>query len=129
MKVTLTLVNPQQKVSARTGKPYTALSIKTKEYGDRWLSGFGNHDNMNWAPGMEVHISVTEKENPKGGDPYLNFETLDPNTGDLIGRVEKIEAFLRAKFGTGASTPAPKPVPVTPPAPVTDDLVLDDLPF
>ena len=59
-------------LKTRDGKPYTRLNIQTKSHGDRWISGFGNSRNRNWAAGEEVDIEV--KENGQ----YLNFEMPKP---------------------------------------------------
>ena len=71
-KVTLTFVRRTPKTSA-SGKPYTSLSIKTQEHGDKYLSGFGNKDNEGWNEGDTVEIET--KEVVKDGKTYLNFET------------------------------------------------------
>lgn len=57
----------------RNGKPYTRVSIKTEQHGDKWLSGFGNKENSSWDKGDEVEIIVEEK------GQWLNFKT-PPNT-------------------------------------------------
>jgi hypothetical protein len=101
MKVTLTLANAQEKISQRTGKPYTALSIKTVEFGERWLNGFGGKISMNWAPGMQVYIRVVEKPNPNGGANYLNFDVVEPDMGFMEERMKRIEDAM----GLPAMTP------------------------
>ena len=59
------------------GRAYTSIRIKTQEYGDKQISGFGNSENENWKVGDSVDITIT----PKG--EYLNFEMpkRDSNTG------------------------------------------------
>lgn len=79
-KATLTLVKKTERTSARTGKPFTSLSIKSEERGDVYLSGFANKDNANWKEGDVVEIEVKEVE--KEGKTYLNFET--PKKDDLV---------------------------------------------
>src|SRR3990167_3671552 len=54
----------------RPSRPYTRLAIKTKEHGDKWLSGFENRETANWKEGDIVDIEIT----PNG--QYLNFKTL-----------------------------------------------------
>lgn len=73
MKVTLTKVTRTERVSQKTGKPFTSLSIKTIEHGDKFLSGFGNKDNSDWREGSQVEIETTEVA--KDGKVYLNFTT------------------------------------------------------
>lgn len=71
-KVNLTYVQREEK-TATSGKHYTSLRIKCAEYGDRFLSGFGNASNKSWKQGDTVEIEV--KEVAKDGKTYLNFET------------------------------------------------------
>ena len=70
-KLTLTFVKSTPKVSA-SGKNYTSVSIKTQEYGDKYLTGFGNKDNQNWKVGDSVEVVI--KQILKDGKEYLNFE-------------------------------------------------------
>lgn len=49
------------------GKPYTSVRIQVPEYGDKWVSGFGNQANASWEAGSEVEIEVEQK------GEYLNF--------------------------------------------------------
>lgn len=88
MKLNLTYVKRDERVSVRTNKPFTSISIKAKEYGEKYLSGFGNKDNANWKEGMEVEVAEV-KEVVKDGKTYLNFEmpkagTVDNKTLDSI---------------------------------------------
>lgn len=83
MKKTLTLeaISRQQKNGSKG--PFTSVGIKTKEYGDRWLNGFGNNENNNWQKGDIVTIDVVSVT--KDGKEYLNFkpciiETNNQNT-------------------------------------------------
>jgi len=66
--VKITSVFREEKTSARTGKPFTSLRIKTNEYGQKWLSGFGTKDNASWKEGDTVEIVIVEK------GEYLNFQ-------------------------------------------------------
>jgi len=71
------------------GREYTRLAIKTKEYGDRYLSGFGNEKNASWKVGDTVEITVEES------GQYLNFSM--PKEKDLLlERVEKLENEVKA---------------------------------
>lgn len=85
MQETLTFVKRTERTSAKTGKPFTSLSIKTKEHGDQFLSGFGNKDNAHWSEGQQVEIEVTEVE--KDGKKYLNFVT--PKKGEVSSELLK----------------------------------------
>lgn len=98
-KVTLTKIYTTDKdksgnpLKSKTGNPYTRLSIQTKEYGDKWISGFQNKSNQNWKEGDTVEIII--KENGQ----YLNFET--PNKEDvmmaMIQEIARDVAKLNAK--------------------------------
>ncbi len=72
-KLTLTFVKRTERTSAKTSKPYTSLSIKAREYNDKYLSGFGNKENASWKEGDEVEVADV-KEVEKEGKTYLNFE-------------------------------------------------------
>ena len=54
-------------LKTKDGRPYTSVTIKVAEHGDKWISGFGNAVNANWRDGDEVELIIT----PKG--EYLNF--------------------------------------------------------
>lgn len=75
MKLTLTKVYTTNKdkegneLKSKKGIPYTRMSIKAQEYGDKWISGFQNKDNKDWKEGDTVEVEI--KENGE----YLNFET------------------------------------------------------
>lgn len=51
----------------RDGRPYEKVALKVERYGDRYVSGFGNPQNKDWAIGDEVDIIIEEK------GEYLNF--------------------------------------------------------
>ncbi len=51
----------------KNGKPYTSVRIKAQEYGDQWLSGFGNAENAKWQGNEQVELIVEKK------GEYLNF--------------------------------------------------------
>jgi hypothetical protein len=76
-KLTLTQVTRTQRTS-KDGKPFTSLTIKANEYGQKFLSGFGNKANENWKEGDVVEVeNIVEKPgvNKKGeAVVYLNFE-------------------------------------------------------
>lgn len=56
-------------LKSKKGIPYTRMSIKAQEYGDKLISGFQNKDNKDWKEGDTVEVEI--KENGE----YLNFET------------------------------------------------------
>lgn len=70
-KLNLTFVKRTPRTSV-AGKPFTSLSIKATEYGEKYLSGFGNKDNASWNIGDEVEVEKVE-EVVKGDKTYLNF--------------------------------------------------------
>ena len=50
--MTLTITDVQRlQMTSKTGKPFTSIRIKTKEYGDKQLSGFGDKINSYWKIG------------------------------------------------------------------------------
>lgn len=89
-KVTLTRVFATDKnkdgtpLMSKLGKPYSKMSIKCVEHGDKWLGGFKNRENENWKEGDQVDVIV--KQN---GD-FLNYEV--PKAEDKLAmRVSAIE--------------------------------------
>lgn len=101
------------KLVGKNGKPYTKIGIKTKEYGDKWLNGFGNFDNKGWNEGDTVDI-ITEQN----GD-FLNFKT--PSQTELLEiRVKKLEDYV---FGGDTSND----LPVTPNK--EPEINVEDIPF
>lgn len=66
------------------GFPYTKLSFKCKEHGDKYIGGFGNKENEGWQIGDVVEVII--KENGQ----YLNFEM--PKKEDINNeRIETLE--------------------------------------
>lgn len=92
MKLTLTQVFATNKdkngnqLTSKDGKPYTRMSIKANEYGDKWISGFKNKSNENWKSGDEVECIVEQK------GEYLNFSL--PKGGMSNEGMEKILNLL-----------------------------------
>jgi hypothetical protein len=76
------------KLVTRTGKPYRQISIKTKEYGDKYLSNMifeEDDDQLRWQEGEKKKIIVVEN------GVYLNFRV--PSRLDILEeRIEKLEA-------------------------------------
>jgi len=75
-KVTLVKVSSQQRQSQKNGKQYESVGILTKEYGDKWINGFGNSRTKNWKKDDVVEIEITQN------GEYLNFKT--PSEHDEI---------------------------------------------
>jgi hypothetical protein len=75
-------------------RPYSKIGIKTKEYGDKWISGFDAFWNRDWKEGMEVETEVEQN-----GD-FLNLKKPDPMAdilkviNDLAERVAKLESSI-----------------------------------
>lgn len=99
MKLTITKVHRADKNKdgqpyiSKKGQPYTRVGIKTEEYGDRWLSGFGNQDNEMWNVGDTVEVEVEES------GQYLNFSNQKKKVSreefdNLLARVEVVEKFI-----------------------------------
>lgn len=81
VKLTLTYVNRVQRTSTKTNKPFTSLSLKATEYGDNFLSGFGNAQNSNWKVGDVVEVAEV-KQVQKGDKTYYNFEMPKAQNGN-----------------------------------------------
>jgi hypothetical protein len=90
MQVKLVAMNRKERVSAKTGRPFTSLGIKTEEHQERWLSGFENDITKNWKIGDVVEIELTTK-----GD-YLNFSTPKADRGPaaLNGATSELKNIL-----------------------------------
>lgn len=75
------------------------LSIKTKEYGDKWISGFQNESNKDWAEGQQVQVEITQN------GQYLNYKTIkgakssQVSSTEVIYRLKRIEAMLSEVLG------------------------------
>lgn len=91
MKLTITRIFSKAQISTRTGKPFTSLSLLTKEYGGRYLSGFASKETEGWKEGLEVELDVTESDKKdKDGKPYLNWKLPNRETA-VDARINKIE--------------------------------------
>jgi hypothetical protein len=99
-------------LKTQDGRPYTRLNIKTSEYGDKWLSGFGDPWNATWKEGDVVDVEITKKPGKdKEGNvvEYVNFSRPDPMseitkavmgiTKDIIDLKRRV-ATLEAKPAT-----------------------------
>lgn len=92
MQLKLTFVKRTPKTSA-AGKSYTSLSIKTNEYGDKWLSGFDGKETSSWKEGDTVEATVEEK------GQYLNFSVPKASRGSFGGSTGLSEADLDKILG------------------------------
>ena len=95
-KLTLTFIKSIPKTSV-SGKNYISVSIKSQEYGDKYLSGFGNKDNQNWKVGDVVEVLV--KQVLKDGKEYLNFEmpkneTKSQNNFEVLHQIEVLKTKI-----------------------------------
>lgn len=96
VKLHLTHVSRVDRVSAAKNKPYVSISIKATEYGNKFLSGFGNKDNANWKEGDEVEI-LEVKEVVKDGKTYLNFEmpkAQGAGNGEVLAKLSAMSLSL-----------------------------------
>jgi hypothetical protein len=110
--VTLAFVFTKERVSKKSGKPFTSMSIKTKEHGeDVWLSGFQNKENRDWKEGDVVEIAIEEKV--VDGKTYLNYSVPTEDQK----KIAKLEAQLQKQD-------APKVEEKS-----ADDIDADDIPF
>lgn len=89
--LTLTFVRRTPKTS-QAGKPYTSLSIKCNEYGDKYLSGFDGKETASWKVGDTVEADVEEK------GQYLNFKVPKATFSKVPGApdVNRIELKMNA---------------------------------
>lgn len=98
-KVTITTVYTSNKdkqgnpLKSAKGYPYTRMSIKTKEHGDQWISGFQNKDNQNWKENDTVEVII------KKNGQYLNFETpkMEDKVGEHMAKVTLALSRIEAK--------------------------------
>lgn len=91
MKVTITSIFKKERIS-QAGKPFTSMSIKTQEHGDKWLGGFLSEGNKDWVVGDTVDIEISTK-----GD-YLNYslpksENKPSQSPESIARLTNLIEF------------------------------------
>ena len=77
-------------ISAKTGRPYTRMSLTTEEH-DKPLSGFANAQSNTWKVGDTVDVEVTENNG------YLNFATAKASPTGLS--IEDRDRLLRIEIG------------------------------
>lgn len=93
-KIYTTNVDKNKQPLMANGRPYTRMSIKCEQYGEKWISGFQNASNKDWKEGDEVEIVL------KQNGEYLNFETLKKDDklvdmlSQLLTKVGKIDAKI-----------------------------------
>ena len=105
MKIKLTKVVRSDKDKAgnllktKDGRAYSRIGIQTKEYGDKWISGFVGYWNENWVEGQIVGAVVE----PNGD--FLNLKKPDP-VAELEERVKALEAIVyQSRVETRPATP------------------------
>lgn len=91
--------NTKKPYISKEGNPYSKISIKTEQHGDKWLSGFGNTANYFWRKGDIVEIEITENNG------FLNFSNestmLDRMMKAMEIRIMKLERSLNKKVEAG----------------------------
>ena len=116
-KVTLTAVYHNDKdrngnpYKSKTGKPYTKCNIKTTEYGDKYISGFGNRDTEKWNAGDTVEIEIEQR------GEYLNFSLPKKdiiNNESLLRIEKKLDNALFYLVGISNNLRDGKPIYPTP---------------
>lgn len=78
MQISITAVSRKERTSKK-GRPFISLGLKCSEYGERWLSGFGNEANKDWKKGDKVNIEVEDT------GEYLNFKMPEAEEGHDSG--------------------------------------------
>lgn len=77
-KLTLTKIYRSDKdkngklLVTKDGRAYSKIAVKTKEYGDKFISGFSSYWNKDWVEGQVVGAVVE----PNGD--FLNLKKPDP---------------------------------------------------
>lgn len=127
-KVTLTRVFATDKnkdgtpLMSKLGKPYSKMSIKCAEHGDKWLSGFKGKENEFWKEGDQVDIIV------KQNGEYLNYDV--PKAEDKLAmRVSALEVDvmqLKNALASKGNTPA---APLAAPSNPAGEDFPDDMSF
>lgn len=97
MKITALYINTTKKdgtaLISQYGKPFWKVSIKTDQYGDKYIYGniYKEDELPTWKVGDEVKLEVTQN-----GD-FLNFKVPTKNDG-LEGRVQVLENQMKTMF-------------------------------
>lgn len=131
-----TNVDKQGQPLMANGRPYTRMSVKVAEHGDKWISGFEGKESKNWKEGSVVEMIVEQK-----GD-FLNFSLPKTNGFDnsklelILTKLSKIDLLLGLindklsqggqVTGTNTEIHVPTPEGVTYPE---EDINPEDIPF
>jgi hypothetical protein len=107
----------QEEKTSASGKKYTSASLKVESLGTNiWINGFGNKDTANWKEGMEVLMTIFDKE--WNGKTSKSFEV--PDSGDIANghvgvlsarvtelelQLSKLRTYLRKKFPEDVKVP------------------------
>ena len=78
MQLTITAISRKERTSKK-GRPFTSVGLKTVEYGDRWISGFGHARNKDWKKGDKIEVEVEDT------GQYLNFTMPEQEEGTDSG--------------------------------------------
>lgn len=90
-EVTITAISRQERQKKDGSGTFESVGIKTKEYGDQFLNGFGNQYNKNWKEGDKVNIEVEEVV--KGDRKYLNFKTAPKDSKTALELKMKLDGI------------------------------------
>ena len=108
-------------LKTKDGRPYERVALKTEEYGDKYVSGFGNKANSVWKVGDTVEVEIS-----KNGE-YINFEMPKVANGvspELMAKINQIlenTVKILERFPmTGADLPD---------CPPEDEPISDSVPF
>lgn len=93
-KVTIEKIFTKERTS-NAGKPFTSLSIITKEHGDKWIGGFKNKQTEKWKEGDVVEIKITQN------GEYLNFEvpSVEDKSNEVISKLNHEFIGMRLQLG------------------------------
>jgi len=73
-KLTLTFVKREEKISPRNNKPYTSMTIKAKEHGDRYISGFNEDRVVSLEKQVKELVEFINKHFTSAGTPVPTFD-------------------------------------------------------
>lgn len=129
-KQKITALTRENKVSAKSGKPYERLMLKTDKHGTQDISCFGSAETRNWKVGDEIELKVIETISPDGKRTYFNGEyprkpSFEVRLSLLEGRVDSIVRQMKGE-------PAPKPKIGGPGSEIeypAEEINIDDIPF
>lgn len=113
---------------SKNNKPYTRMSIKCSEHGDKWISGFQNQQNQNWKEGDRVEVII--KENGQ----YLNFDVpkkedkINETVTEVLNKLGTIDAKLNAIYEILRGSAIQEEKVGTSDYP-TEDITPEDIPF